>query len=344
VAVGIGAAVVFAAIGLGSSFRTASPPREAAPTAVDNWFNIQGENSFGSGDRRTSALQAFAKTLSDASSGRFRFEIRTSGSAFKSLQSLDDQGFSGFGVDAVWAPAVALYGRNPAFALVGEPPFGPDPARYVQWRRDPKVKAIVDELYQSIGKVGLLCGVTGPNADLWSRRKLDRPADLKDLQTRTVGVMTDILGAAGLSTRALPAGEIYPALSSGVVDAIQLSDVPLGVAIGLPNVTKNLYFPGSLAPTSGIELIFGTLSWEGLGDDGRGAVEGACQRNVDQMLAAGEAENRNALTSIGGKGVMVATLPAPVLAELRTAWIKVAADKSSDPLFARLFALTGSPE
>ncbi len=345
VAAGAGLVAVVAAIGFAFSSRTSSPPREAAPTAaVDSRapIKIRGENGFGSGDRRTAALQAFAKTLSDGSSARIQFEVLPSGPFVKSLQSL---GQSDWGAaDAVWVTSAHLYGQHPAFALVSEPPFGPDPAKYVQWRQSPKVKAIVTELYEKVGVMGVLCGVTGPNADLWSRKKIAQPADLKGLKTRAVGLTNDILKAAGMSAYFLPAGEIYPALNNGVLDAIQLSDLPLGVGLGLPNIAKYLYFPGSLAPASGVELVFRRLSWDGLVTlGGRAAVEQACQRNIEAMLAAGDAVNRDALTLIAGKGVTVAPLPAPVLAELQTAWMRVAIDKSTDPLFSRLFDTVRPP-
>jgi TRAP-type mannitol/chloroaromatic compound transport system substrate-binding protein len=191
VAAGVGVAVVVAAvIGFDFSARTSSPPREAAPpaAAADSKapIKIMGENGFGSGDRRTTALQAFAKTLSDGSSARIQFEVLPSGPLVKSLQAPGQTDWGS--ADAVWVSSSHLYGQHPAFALVGEPPFGPDPAKYVQWRQSPKVKAIVTELYEKIGVMGVLCGVTGPNADLWSRKKIAQPADLKGLKTRAVGL------------------------------------------------------------------------------------------------------------------------------------------------------------
>jgi len=72
---GVGVAAVVVAIGFAFSSRMSSPPREAAPaanvTAVDSGaaVKILGENSFGQGDRRTWPLQAFAKSLGEATSG-----------------------------------------------------------------------------------------------------------------------------------------------------------------------------------------------------------------------------------------------------------------------------------
>lgn len=355
---GIGAVLAFTTIGLMMVFRSPEPKREpseqlsrageaepsgkaAAAAYVGVLVKIRGQDTFPPGDGRSVALRVVAKTLGDVSSERIQLDVLPSGSVFKASESLD--AVARGAADAAWVSASYFSGKSPAFALIDGPPFGPSPTKYVQWRQDPGVKASVEEIYRKFGVSGLLCAVTGPNVDLWSRKRIDRPSDLKGLKTRAVGLNSEILTAAGAAVVGLPAGEIYPALSQGKLDAIQLSELTLGGALGLPSVAKHVYFPGRMAAAAGVDLIVNAGVWDGLTAEARAVIESACERNVQAMLGASDAENRAAVISMASKGVTIESLPVPVLAHLRTAWMKVAADKSTDLSFSRLFALTPSP-
>jgi TRAP-type mannitol/chloroaromatic compound transport system substrate-binding protein len=356
---GIAAAVVAAAIGLASMFRTSAPSREpeqqAAPAgestrptkaagsaSAGGLVKLRTQDSYASNDKRSVALHTFAKTLRDVPGVRIELEVLPSGSVVRAFEALDAVGQGA--LDAAWVSASVFYGKSPAFALLDGTPFGRSPRGYMQWRQDPKVKAIADELYGKFGAKGLQCGVTGPNVDLWSRKKIYQPSDLKGLPTRAAGIWSDIFTAAGAAVSALPAGEIYPALSRGILDAVHLSDLPLGAALGLPSVTKHVYFPGIMTSSAGVDLIVNASVWNGLNAQAKDAIELTCQRNVEAMLQAGDAETRHALASVaGGPGVTVAVLPQPVTSALHRAWMRVATDKSADPMFARLFDTVRAP-
>ena len=130
---------------------------------------LRVQDTYASGDQRSGALRAFAKALGDESSARIQFEVLASGSIFPSWGSLD--AVARGTTDAAWVSASYFYGKNPAFALIDEPPFGPNPARYVQWRQDPRVRASVEDIYRKFGVNGLMrddraeCGPVVPQAN-----------------------------------------------------------------------------------------------------------------------------------------------------------------------------------
>ena len=300
------------------------PTKAMGPASAGGSIKLRTQDSYASNDKRSVGLRTFAKTLRDVPGVRIELEVLPSGSVVRAFEALDAVGQGT--LDAAWVSGSFFYGKSPAFALLDGPPFGRNPRGYMQWRQDPKVKAITDELYGKFGVKGLLCGVTGHNVvELWSQRRIDQPSDLKGLKTRAVGIWIDIFTAAGADVNALPAGEIYPALSRGLLDAVHLSDLPLGVALGLPSVTKHVYFPGIMTASAGVDLIVNARVWDGLSAQAKDAIELTCQRNVEAMLRAADAETRTALNSIAGKGVTVAELPQPVTSALHRAWMRVAA-------------------
>jgi TRAP-type mannitol/chloroaromatic compound transport system substrate-binding protein len=240
-------------------------------------------------------------------------------------------------LDAAWVSPMFFYGKDTAFALIDGPPFGPSPARYAQWRRDRDVAKTVDTLYRSFGVKGILCDVRGPYADLWSRSVIGKPADLSGRKIRATGVKAEIFSAAGANVIMLPAGEFYPALSTGVIDAIQYLDPASDIQLGFHKVTKNLYYPGNITPVAGYDLIINVGKWDALPRETQSVLQEACKRNVQDALNSNAAEQQAALASLASKErVRVEELPASVVSALRAAWQKVAEQKSSNPVFRDL--------
>jgi len=150
---------------------------------------------------------------------------------------------------------------------------------------------------------------------------------------------------AGAAVSALPGGEVAPAMDRRLIDAANFLEPASGVAMpGLAEVTKFLYYPGTITPAVGLDLIVNAGRWDQLPREAQAALERTCARNIQEMLDKNEAEQRPALSALASKGVQIAPLSAPVVSALRAAWQKVAAEKSANPLFLQLLDSTRNYE
>lgn len=312
------------------------PEQKATPPVYKGEpITLRAQNSFPVNSLQTVAFLSLANALDKSSPAPVRLEALPAGAVVPVYGAIDavDKGT----LDAAWVSPMFLYGKDTAFALIDGPPFGPRPARYVQWRGDRNVAKSVDTLYRSYGVKGILCDVRGPYADLWSRPVIGEPADLSGQKIRAIGIRAEIFSAAGAKVIALPAGEIYPALSRGVIDAIQYLDPASDIQLGFHEVTKNLYYPGNITPVAGYDLIINARKWDALPREAQSVLQEACKRNVQNALNSNAAAQQAHLASLASKKrVRVTELPASVVSALRTAWQKVAEQKSSNPVFREL--------
>lgn len=227
--------------------------------------------------------------------------------------------------------------KDPAFALVDTPPFGPTPEQYLKWRRRETVASVVDEMYAALGLRGIPCGVVWV-ADLWASSPIPNGSALKGRKIRSAGILrAEIFNRSGATYVALPGGEMFPAMEKGSIDAVQFLDPASGMALGLQDVARVLYFPARFTPAAGIDLVVNPAKWDELGASGQRVVREACERNGRSMLETGRADQQAAVAKIVLKGVAVEELPADVLDTLRTAWRAVAKERSANPAFARLY-------
>lgn len=314
--------------------RAAAPPEKPASAVT-----LRGQDSYTKAFGFSENLVELAGTVQSLSAGRVRFEVLPAGAVVRPLDVMDAVA-KGI-LDFAWVAPGQFAGKDVTFALVDSPPFGPAPADYLRWRKDPAVKRIIDELYSRHGVRAIPGGVIWL-ADLWTNQPIRTAADLKGRKIRTSGsLMPEIFNRAGASSVALPGGEIAPAMERGVIDSVQLLDPATGVKLGFPNFARALYFPGRLAPAEGIDLLVNPAKWEALDPAARRVVEEACERNAREMVEGGRDAQKVAVSTVALKGVVVEEFPRDVQDLLRRAWHEVVAKKRSNPMFERLY---GTPE
>ncbi|HEX6634980.1 MAG TPA: hypothetical protein VF038_13500, partial [Usitatibacter sp.] len=132
-----------------------------------------------------------------------------------------------------------------------------------------------------------------------------------------------------VSAQLIPAGDIFPALELGTIDAAEFAMPAVDMKLGFYQVAKHYYFPGWHQPATLYELIINMDKWKRLSKTQQAQMEMMCGDNVRQAIAEGEAKQFAAMQEFQKKGVTLHSWSPEIMAALRKAWEQVAAEESA---------------
>jgi TRAP-type mannitol/chloroaromatic compound transport system substrate-binding protein len=222
-----------------------------------------------------------------------------------------------------FAPGSYWIGKSKAFPLMSSIPFGFAPRDQVRFRRRVDVSRAFEQLLSPRGVVALPCGAFGRPGEMWLRRSLTGPDDLRGLKLRVAGIEADIYRELGASTVLLPVAETYPALERGVIDGARLLSPKADLDLGFPEITRFYYHPGLLTPSVVADLLINRQKWQSLPETGRAILTRACLDATDATLDDSERSDREALAEIVRRSVAVNPVPGQVARAMLAASQKV---------------------
>ena len=277
----------------------------------------------------------FAETVSTLTGGEINFKHLGAGELSPPTEILDNVGSGA--IDAAWSYAAFASGKQPAAALFGSIPFGPEAIKYVSWIHHGGGLALWQEAYKDFNVVPMPCGVIISEAGGWYTKPVNSPDDLKGLNIRIGGIGGKVLGKLGANAQGIPVGEISTSLETGRLDATELSFPMIDKLLGFDKVAKNYYFPGWHQPSGFIEFYMNKDSWNGLSDAQRKAIEVSCADVNLWAIGTASGAQADALKAFRDNGVDVKRFPDSVIAALKKATEEVYAEQSAaDPLFKKV--------
>jgi TRAP-type mannitol/chloroaromatic compound transport system substrate-binding protein len=277
--------------------------------------------------------QWLAQALNTASGGAFNVELFDPGEivpAFAITDAVRDHkvqaGYTWLGYDQ---------GKIPASALIAAKPFGMEPWAYIGWWYHGDGRKLTEQIYAEHNIMPLLCSITGPETAGWFAKPLQTAEDLQGLKIRFAGLGGKAMQRVGASVTMLPAGEIFQALETGVIDATEYSQPITDRALGFSRIAKYNYYPGWHQPFSSVHLVVNLTVWNNLREDERSMVDGLCMGGVAFGLGLSESLQGPVIAEYAASGVIAQQLPAPLLAKLRVAANEVMDEEAAnDPDFA----------
>jgi len=231
------------------------------------------------------------------------------------------------GFDAAWGTPGANQGKNTAFAFASTWPFGPGVGEFLAWIKHGGGNEIISELYARDNIKYLLCGFIAPETSGWFREEITSLDQLKGLKMRFFGMGAKVMQKFGVSTQQLAGGDIYPALELGTIDATEFSMPAIDRSYGFHQIAKFNYFPGWHQQATTNELLINMDKWNDLPDEYQAMLETACDANITQEFADGEASQFQAMLDNEADGVQNMTWPDEILDQLRGAWEEVLAEE-----------------
>jgi TRAP-type mannitol/chloroaromatic compound transport system substrate-binding protein len=138
----------------------------------------------------------------------------------------------------------------------------------------------------------------------------------------------------------IPGGEVYTALQTGVIDAVEWVGPYNDLALGLHQIAEYYYYPGWHEPGSILEFIVNREALEELPEDLQAIVRHASRAANQDMLDEFTARNNRALREMVEKhGVKLRPLPDDVLQALYEGSERAMAEMTAkDPMAAKVNA------
>lgn len=277
-----------------------------------------------------------AKRIEAMSGGRLKIQVYGAGELIPALE----------GFDAVRAGTVEMNHANSYF-WTGKTfaaqyfcavPFGLDFQGMNGWLYDGGGQQLWNEVYAPFGMLAFPCGNTGVQMTGWFKKEIKSSADLKGLKMRIPGLAGRVYAQLGVDVKLLPAGEIFPALERGVIDAAEFVGPFQDRKLGLHKAAKYYYTTGWHETATVSELLVNKAAWDKLPKDLQAIVENACAACNVISEAWCHGTNAEAMQDlIKNQGVIAGPLPDEVVAKLRAVNTQILTETAAkDPLVKKV--------
>ena len=200
---------------------------------------------------------------------------------------------------------VLLFRQGPCLRLRHHHPVWPQSAQTNAWYYHGGGNELLNEFYAKHNIYALPAGSTGTQMGGWYRKEIKTLQDLQGLKFRIGGLAGQVLAKLGVVPQQIPAGDTYPALERGTLDAAEFVGPVDDEKLGFVKVAPFYYYPGWWDGTAGIQLFINKAKWEELPKVYKWVVQSAAgYTNVD-MLAKYDARNPAALRRLVGAGAQL---------------------------------------
>lgn len=148
-----------------------------------------------------------------------------------------------------------------------------------------------NELYAEFGLVGMPAGNTGCQMGGWFNKELETIADLKGLKMRLPGLGGEVFTQLGGSAQVIPPQELFTAMQSGLIDALEWVGPWNDLALGFHRVSQYYYGPAFHEGSATLELMINKKAYDALPKDLQRVVKIAAATENNIMQAEFQANN-----------------------------------------------------
>jgi TRAP-type mannitol/chloroaromatic compound transport system substrate-binding protein len=225
-------------------------------------------------------------------------------------------------------------GKTVAAAFFCAVPFGLNFEGHNAWIYEGGGQELWDEVYGDFNLVAFPCGNTGVQMTGWFRKPIETIEDLKGLKMRVSGLAGSVYKEVGVTQQTMPAGEIFPSLERGVIDAAEWVGPYQDARMGFHKVAKYYHSTGWHEPSTTSEIMINKQAWESLPDDLKAVVRNAADACNLRNYMWYQAVNSEALDDmVRNHGVIASPLPDSVVELLKSTSREVLAAKvEGDPV------------
>lgn len=220
------------------------------------------------------ASELVAKTVAELSGGKFLIQIFPAGELVPAFGVLD--AVSQRTVDCGHTASFFYWGKEPAMAFDYTMPFGLDSRQTNAWYSYGGGRELVQDMMADHGVRSFPCGNFGAQSGGWFRKEVNSPEDLKGLKMRIGGFSGTVLARAGGVPQSIPAGDIYPALERGTIDAAEWVGPYDDERLGFVKVAPICYFPGWQEGSGQISFYVNKQAFDDLPKEYQAMLEVAC--------------------------------------------------------------------
>lgn len=278
---------------------------------------------------------SFADALEDLLPGAFRTQIFPNRQLGGDKQLLEGTVAGTLDVTAVSGVLIPLVTGHQGMNAWQLPFLVRDYDHFGELAMSATAQKILDDL-RPAGLIGLGTADTGQRHFLSIKDQVDDIADFAGLKTRIVPVPLhkQIWETMGTAPVGLPYGEVYGALETGVIDAVEIN-ISSMLGENLWEVGKHFtltgHYPWHMA------TLMSERYWSGLSDEEKAAVKEAGRRSVVETLAYAKDQDLKGRQELIDKGVQISALSDQDQMRVNMAGL-TAEWSAKDPLIAELVA------
>jgi TRAP-type mannitol/chloroaromatic compound transport system substrate-binding protein len=188
------------------------------------------------------AAEFMAKQVAEATDGKFQIQVFAAGEIVPGLQVVD--AVQNGTVECGHTASYYYFGKDPTFAFGTSVAFGPNARLNQGWWTLGGGKEVLNEFYKKYNCTALLAGNTGCQMGGWFRKEINTVDDLKGIKMRIGGFPGRVLAKLGAVPQQIAAGDIYPALEKGTIDAAEWVGPYDDEKLGFYKVAPHYYYPG----------------------------------------------------------------------------------------------------
>jgi TRAP-type mannitol/chloroaromatic compound transport system substrate-binding protein len=278
----------------------------------------------------------FSKRVAEITDNKFQIQTFAAGEIVPGLQVLDavSNGTVEMGNTALYY----YWGKNPAFTFGTALPFGLNARQMISWIRFGGGEEMLNDLLKEYNCIGFAAGNTGAQMGGWFRKEINTTADLVGLKFRVGGFAGTILSRLGTVPQQLAAGDIYPALEKGTIDAAEWVGPYDDEKLGFNKVAKYYYYPGWWEGCGQGHNLINIAKWRELPKAYQSAIITASNDAWLWTMAKYDYVNPPAMRRLASNGVLLRAFPQPVLEDCYKAASTIYAELSNtNPHFKKLY-------
>jgi TRAP-type mannitol/chloroaromatic compound transport system substrate-binding protein len=251
-------------------------------------------------DTLQGGAELLAKAVAEATDNKFQIQVFSAGEIVPGLQVLDavQNGTVEMGHTATYY----YFGKDPTFAFGTSVAFGPNARINQGWYTLGGGKEAFNEFLKSYNCVAFLAGNTTCQMGGWFRKEINSVEDLNGLKFRIGGFAGKVLQKLGAVPQQIAAGDIYPALEKGTIDAAEWVGPYDDEKLGFYKVAPHYYYPGWWEGGSMLLGLVNQDKWNALPKNYQAVLEQAGHYANTWMMAKYDQVNPPALKRLIANG------------------------------------------
>src|SRR4030081_1140964 len=249
------------------------------------------------------AAEVMAKAVAEATDNKFQIQVFAAGEIVPGLQVVD--AVQNGTVEMGHTASYYYFGKDPTFGFGTSVAFGPNSRINQGWFTLGGGKEVLNEFYKNYNIVSFLAGNTTCQMGGWFRKEINSVEDLNGLKFRIGGFPGPVLQKLGAVPQQIAAGDIYPALEKGTIDAAEWVGPYDDEKLGFYKVAKYYYTPGWWEGQAQLSAYVNLGQWEKLPKSYQAILTAACAEANGWMLGKYDAENVAAMRRLIANGAQL---------------------------------------
>jgi TRAP-type mannitol/chloroaromatic compound transport system substrate-binding protein len=311
--------------GLGLAATAIYKPAVAQPNPAIKW---RLTSSFPKSlDTLYGASETIAKYVTEATDNQFQIQVFAAGEIVPGLNALDAA--SNGTVEACHTAPYYYFGKDPTFALFCAVPFGLNTRQQNAWFYDGEGLRLMNEFVRKFSVYSLPAANSGCQMGGWFRKEVKEVADFNGLKFRIGGFAGLTIQKLGGVPQQIAAGDIYPALERGTIDAAEWVGPYDDERLGLNRAAKYYYYPAWWEGSTANHLMINLAKWNELPKRYQAILAGAAAYANAESLAKYDSRNPIALRRLIAGGTELRPFSQQIMEACLKASNEVNAETSS---------------